>query len=341
MYHLANRLKLLRDYLTGRHQLSGKPFHLTIESTNKCNLACPMCNRDKDPLPLGHMPLSRFRSIIDQNKRTLEFIWPFGEGEPLLNEDIYEMIGYAKQSGVKVELSTNATMLDERRSQKLLHSGVDNLILAFDGATPASYEKYRAGAKFEQVKSNIDKFLALKVKAKARMKVVLQMVLLRDNEHETEAFKEMWKKPGVDLIRFKEDQLKYSSIRATLYQPKKDKKRLPCFLLWRGSMFIRHDGKVAPCCRFAGYPALGDLKASSFDQFWNSQKMQDIRKAHVSGNLENYKPCQHCSIPRPNLFFTILSFLLGPLLISRTLPYVERLQLFKKIPVFQNSYGER
>jgi radical SAM protein with 4Fe4S-binding SPASM domain len=300
-----------------------------------------MCNRDKDPLPLGHMPLSRFKSIIDQNRRTLEFIWPFGEGEPLLNENIYEMVRYARDSGVRVELSTNATMLDESRSRKLLDCGVDNLILAFDGATAASYEKYRAGAKFDWVKRNIEAFLAFKLKSRARMKVILQMVLLRDNEHETSLFKKMWNRRGVDIIRFKEDQLKYSSIRADIYRPRKERKRLPCFLLWRGSIFIRHDGTVAPCCRFAGKPPLGDLRKSSFDQFWNSTEMQNIRKAHVSGDLSQYPPCQHCTIPRPNLLFTIISFLAGPLLISRLLPYVERLQLFKKIPVFQNSYGQR
>lgn len=300
-----------------------------------------MCNRDKDPLPRGHMSLSRFESIIDQNRGTLEFIWPFGEGEPLLHAQIYEMIRYAKKSAVKVELSTNATTLDERHGREIIASGVDNLILAFDGATPRSYEKYRLGAQFDQVKSNIDRFLDFKVKARTRMKVVLQMVLLRDNENEVSLFKRMWNRPGVDIVRLKEDQLKYEAIRATLYRPRKNKRRLPCFLLWRGPMFIRHDGTVTPCCRYAGHPPLGDLKTSRFDEFWNSKPMRDIRKAHVTGNLQNYEPCRNCTIPRPNWFFTILSFLLGPLLISRMLPYVERLSLFRRIPVFQNSYGKK
>lgn len=300
-----------------------------------------MCNRDKDPLPLGHMPLSRFRSIIDQTKDSVEMIWPFGEGEPLLNDDIYDMIHYAKEAGVRVELSTNATFLDEKRGRQLIDSGVDNVILAFDGATPASYEKYRAGAKFEQVKHNIERFLELKVKLRSRLKVILQMVLLKDNEHETALFRKMWRRPGVDIIRFKEDQLKYTECRADVYRPRQDKKRLPCFLLWRGTMFIRHDGTVAPCCRFAGQPPLGDLKTSDFDGFWNSDKMRDIRRAHVSGDLRNYTPCQNCTIPRPNLFFTILSFLAPPLWISRLLPYLERLHLLGKLRVFQNSYGKR
>lgn len=299
-----------------------------------------MCNREKDPLPRGHMPFSRFKSIIDQTRGALEFIWPFGEGEPMLNKEIFRMIEYAKRSGVKVELSTNATTLDEQKGRQLLESGLDNLILAFDGATPSSYEKYRAGAGFDAVKSNIERFLDLKTRTKTRLKVILQMVLLKDNQREVGLFKQMWRRPGVDILRFKEDQLKYSEIRAEVYR-KRTSKPLPCFLLWRGPMFIRHDGTVTPCCRYAGHPPLGDLKTSSFDEFWNSPAMREMRKAHVTGNLENYKPCQDCTIPRPNLLFTILSFLAGPLLISRWLPYLERLHLFGKVPIFQDSYGKK
>src|SRR5438093_3339716 len=110
---LANRVRLVKEYWSGRSRLTARPMHLTLESTNKCNLACPMCNRDLDPLPRGHMTLHLFKSIIDQGAQALEFIWPFGEGEPLLNENIYEMISYARKAGIRVEISTNATLLDE------------------------------------------------------------------------------------------------------------------------------------------------------------------------------------------------------------------------------------
>ena len=225
---------MLVDYLEGRHLVRSKPLHMGIESTNKCNLGCPMCNRDKDPLPRGHMPLERFKSIIDQNKDTLEFIWPFGEGEPLLNKDIYSMISYARRAGVRVELSTNGTFLDEESGRRLIESGVDNLILAFDGATPESYEKYRKGASFKKVKSNIEAFLSLKRRTKARLRVILQMVILRDNQHEIGLFRKLWKRPGVDALRFKQDNLKYESVRSDLYRIQNDRRRIPCFLLWRG-----------------------------------------------------------------------------------------------------------
>jgi radical SAM protein with 4Fe4S-binding SPASM domain len=338
---LLNRAKLIAEYIAGRTVLTCRPMHLTLESTNKCNLACPMCNRELDPLPRGNMSFTVFKRIVDETHNTLEFIWPFGEGEPLLNDRIFDMIRYARRSGVRVELSTNATFLDEERSRKLLESGVDNVILAFDGATSQSYERYRKGAKFDDVRARIDRFLELKASEYKKVRVVLQMVLLRRNEHEVEAFRRMWAKPGVDVIRFKEDQLKYDQMRATLYRPRPAKRRAPCYLLWRGPLFVRHDGTVTFCCQYAGRPPIGDLKTQSFHEIWNSKAMQDLRAAHVSGDLRAHEPCLNCTIPRPNWFFTLGSFAISPLLTSRLLPYVERWHLTGRLSAFQDSYGKR
>jgi len=341
LIRIRNRLRLAADYLLGRDKLRGGPMHLTLESTNKCNLACPMCNRDLDPMPRGDMKMTMFRSIIDQCRKTLEFIWPFGEGEPLLHEDIYDMIAYARKADVRVEISTNATFLDETTNGRLLDSGVDNIILAFDGASPRSYEKYRAGARFDDVKGRIERFLETKLEKRSRARVILQMVLLRDNHSEAGMFRRMWKRPGVDVIRFKEDQLKYESLRADIYRPQPQMRRTPCYLLWRGPLFVRHDGTVTPCCRFQGKPPVGDLKHQTFDEIWNSEELRSLRRAHVSGDLSAYEPCRDCTIPRPTRLFTVGILLISPLFVSRLLPYIERLHLAGRLRAFQDSYGRR
>jgi radical SAM protein with 4Fe4S-binding SPASM domain len=251
------------------------------------------------------------------------------------------MIGYARKAGVRVEISTNATFLDETTNGRLLDSGADNIILAFDGATARSYEKYRAGARFDDVKVRIERFLQAKLEKRSRARVILQMVLLRDNQSEVGMFRRMWKRPGVDVIRFKEDQLKYESLRADIYKPQPQKRRAPCYLLWRGPMFIRHDGTVTPCCRFQGKPPMGDLRRQTFDEIWNSGPLRSLRRAHVTGDLSAYEPCRNCTIPRPTKLFTLGILLISPLLVSRLLPYVERLHLAGRVRAFQDSYGRR
>jgi radical SAM protein with 4Fe4S-binding SPASM domain len=341
LMRLINRFRLFSDYLLGRSKLHGQPMHLTLETTNRCNLACPMCNRDLDPMPRGNMTFGFFQSIIDQCRGTLEFIWPFGEGEPMMHNRIYDMIGYARKNDVHVEISTNATFLNETSSRRLLESGVDNVILAFDGASAESYEKYRAGARFEDVKARIETFLLVKREISSRVRVVLQMVLLRGNHREAEAFRKMWRRPGVDAIRLKEDQLKYESMRADTPVPAAQTRSAPCYLLWRGPLFIRHDGTVMPCCRFTEMPPLGDLKRQTIKEVWNSNELQSLRRAHVSGDLSAYEPCRACTIPRPTRFVTLGTILLSPLTVSRLLPYVERLHLSGRIRAFQDSHGKR
>ena len=88
---MRNRLGLLKSYLQKRTVVSGGPLTLTIESTAKCNLFCPMCPREQMYFPPKDMDLALFKKIIDESKEYLEFAVPYGVGEPLLNPEIYEI----------------------------------------------------------------------------------------------------------------------------------------------------------------------------------------------------------------------------------------------------------
>src|SRR5712692_10928116 len=115
MTKFKNKLKLLRSYLFRSPYSEGVPAHWVIESTNKCNLSCPMCSREKSP-SFGHMSFELFRKIIDENGQVMELAVPYGAGEPLMQPRIFDMIAYGKKAGVKTELSTNATLLNREMS---------------------------------------------------------------------------------------------------------------------------------------------------------------------------------------------------------------------------------
>src|SRR5436189_5432605 len=150
---LRNRLGLLKSYVLRQSHVPGGPLTLAIESTAKCNLFCPMCPRESIYFPPRDMELPVFKKIIDDGKGFLEFAVPYGDGEPLLNPEIYDMIAYCKQVGVHSGISTNATVLTEEAGRTPTKPGLDYIILAFDGATKATYEKYRKGAEFEKVRA--------------------------------------------------------------------------------------------------------------------------------------------------------------------------------------------
>jgi len=325
MYNFANRLRLLRDYLLGRTAPRGLPFHLYLEPTNRCNLRCTMCNRARDPLAPGDMRLPLFRDIVFENRQTLEFVSAFGEGEPLLHPLIYDMIRSAKEAGIAVELSTNATMLNEPGRRALLACLPDFLTLAFDGATPDTYETYRVGARFAEVKENIDRFLELKRHSRTPVKVAVQMVLLPKNQAQAGGFVRMWARSGVDAVRLKQDQFQKSPT-SRAGSPASQPRR-PCWHLWRGPLLVRHTGAVLPCCHFLEFGDLGNLREQGLGEIWRSARMQELREAHLRGDFEQFEPCACCPAPHPSRPVTLASFLTPMGFSWRMLPRLERLQL--------------
>ena len=141
---MKNRARIAANYFRRQALLSGGPIEITLESTAKCNLYCPMCPRHIYTFDDESMDLDLFRDIVSDCKDHVEFVWPYGIGEPMIHSDIYKMIEVARSEGIRTGLSTNATLLDDKRGDMLLDSGLDYLILAFDGATKESYEKYSA-----------------------------------------------------------------------------------------------------------------------------------------------------------------------------------------------------
>ncbi len=332
---LRNRLGLLKSYLQRRTVVPGGPLTLTIESTAKCNLFCPMCPRELIYFPPKDMELSLFKKIIDEAKDYLEFAVPYGVGEPLLNPDIYEMVAYCKDRHIPVGLSTNATTLTEASSRKLIEAGLDYIIFAFDGATRETFEKYRKGANFERVRANILTFLRVKKEMKSSIFCILQMVRLSENGHEIPQLVRMWRVDGMNEVRIKKDEVHNDGSAIPGDNGSRPPMRHPCYLLWRGPMYVHYDGTVFPCCYIYPNEPLGNLRKTSLQHIWNSEKMVQLREAHVKGDLSAYKACQNCPAARPMMPVTVGSFLINTHTVRKVIPFFERLAQIRNISVFE------
>jgi len=321
-----------------RHQtiLSGGPIEITIESTAKCNLKCPMCPRHVYHFDSENMDLELYRKMIADCREYVEFIWPYGIGEPMIHPGIFEMIRITREAGIRTGISTNATLLDSNRSEDLLNSGLDYLILAFDGATAQTYEKYRAGALFEKTRENILGFLERKRARASKIHVVLQMVLLRENQGEIDAYRRLWSVPGVDEIRFKRDEIRLEGSKipgAGLTGHRNN----PCYLLWRGPLYVRYDGLAYPCCYMYDEPPVGDLKHQSLMDVWNSERMVKLREAHLRGDLREYSTCRTCQAARPSRPAFYGSLALDSLTVRKAVPAMEKLARFYSLSVFERA----
>lgn len=330
-----NRLQLLKAYLARDTIVKAGPSHIILEGTSKCNLFCPMCPRELKYFPPKDMDLELFSQIVQQGEEHLEFVVPFGGGEPLLGKDIFKMISLCRHHGIRAWISTNGTLLDEKHSRALIQSGLDYVIFAFDGASPEVYEHYRVGADYHQVRNNILNFLKIRKEMNSKIFCIVQMVRMKDNEHEIEAFKKLWDIDGIDEIRVKEDEIREhgTALPASGIQ----ESRQPCQILWRGPMYVRYDGEAFPCCYTFREESLGNLKTEKLKDLWNSERMIRMRDAHARGDLRAYPVCQTCQARQPRLPLLLGSFLVDSLRVRKAIPLFERLATSYNFSLFENS----
>lgn len=327
-----NRAKLLWGYLTRRTRLGGLPVEYIVETTAKCNLYCPMCARETFPQPKEDMEEAVFRRLIAESGRSAEHMMLIGLGEPLLDPAIFDRVEYCARHGISTLLSTNGTLLDEKAAARLLDSPLEHITLSFDGATKESFEFYRKGARFEAVRDNFLRFARMKAERGRKLQIVVQMVRLPGNAGEVDAFVRFWSAaPGVDQVRVKEDET--NLIRPAAGHAPSDW-RYPCHYLWRGPLYIKHNGDVYPCCQsyMLGGRPVGRIGDVPLEAIWNGGEMERMRRLHVEGRAGEIGICARCctTIPHPSL--VVGSLVLHGRTVRRLLPAVERLVYLSKLP---------
>lgn len=332
---MRNRLALMQSYIRGESHAPGGPLILTIESTAKCNLSCPMCLREKIYFPPCDMEFAVFKKILDEGRDFLEFAIPYGVGEPLLNPQIFEMIAYCKQQGIPVGISTNATVLSEEFARRLIEAGLDYITFAFDSTSREIYETYRKGADFDQVRNNILSFLKIKKRLQSHIFCIIQMVALKENRREARALTRMWKLEGIDEVRIKKDEVHIQGSAIPGDHATRPPRRHPCYQLWRGPMYIHYDGTVFPCCYIFPDESVGNIKRNTLTEIWNAEKMIRLREAHIKGALKAYKSCQNCPAARPRYWMILGSFLFHTRTVLRAIPFFERMAQIHRISVFE------
>ena len=80
-----------------------------------------------------------------------------GFGEPTAHPRILDMVRAVKALGLRAEMTTNATLLDDALIDGLLRERLDMLWISLDGTTEESFEAIRAGASLPRVLENVDR----------------------------------------------------------------------------------------------------------------------------------------------------------------------------------------
>jgi len=127
-----------------------RPSRLYIECTAACNISCfEACCAPETGITktrqAGMLDFDLFARVVDEIGPSAVRIDFFNYGETFLHKRAVEMCEYIKSRfpGVYLYTSTNGLALDEDRARRLARSGIDEVTFSIDGATQASYERYR------------------------------------------------------------------------------------------------------------------------------------------------------------------------------------------------------
>lgn len=261
-------------------------FNLMIEPTNRCNLRCPTCFSHQDGRVKRDIPLNKFKKIIDTNINLIMNISLYNYGEPLLNKDIYQMIFYAKKKSVRfIKMTTNGMFLNRDAIKNLLKSGLDYLSISLDGATENVYSKFRIGGNFEKIISNIKNLVNMRNLLNNNLKIEIQFIIMRHNEHQIKLIEELSRKLKVDILRLKKLLVKKKKWYYLLPKSKKynrytyGMKYSSCFKPLK-ELVINCDGTVIPCCYIVAEDItkfnLGNIFQNSLREIIDSRKYKDF-----------------------------------------------------------------
>ncbi len=107
---------------------------IVFNCTEKCNLKCRHCysytaeKNEREELDTGTA-----KKMIDSSERINSPVILFSGGEPLMRDDIFELIEYTKKKGLTAVISTNGTMLGEKTAVRLKELGLKYAGISIDG----------------------------------------------------------------------------------------------------------------------------------------------------------------------------------------------------------------
>jgi len=295
---------------------------LILSITSRCNLRCRMCD-----IPLTkteELDTCVWERVIQEAASLGATLVVFSGGEPLLREDLCELIAFSKKQKMTVCVTSNGILIDEKRAYELLCAGVDVVNVSLEGP-PEIHDQFRGKGSFDRALS------AIKNLNKYGIECTVASVVTAKNYQYLPYVVELAKQEGVTHLKFQpfsriflsagknEDEFFLSEKDLPVFEktikevvnlcraygigtnPAKYFDEMPRYLVGKTaggqhhcpalylSCPINARGEVYPCWVLSGQDyMIGSVKENNFSSLWNSSKRIEIIKTIGK------KGCQGC-----------------------------------------------
>jgi radical SAM protein with 4Fe4S-binding SPASM domain len=309
--------------LAGERETGGDflPHVVAWNLTRRCNLACTHCYISAGPWETAEAELGRAecRRVVDEllavNPSPMLIL---SGGEPLVREDLPDLVAYASGRGATVVVGTNGTALTDARVAALKDAGVAGVAVSVDSLEEARHDGFRGGARaLERTVAALERLRA------HRLDFVVQTTATPDNAAEIPRLVEWAAGQGAVCFNLyflvptgrgaRLSDLPPERVEALLAALAEEEKRHRGSMMVRAKCaphFMRHahqvdpsspllqyrtrcpcgidycritpDGKLTPCPYMP--TVAGDLRRQSFGEIWSSSELfAALRRRELSG----------------------------------------------------------
>ena len=112
-------------------------------TTKQCNLYCSHCYAGAESAAAaGELTTEEGKDLLDDLAEYGAPVVLFSGGEPMVREDLTELVSYADDQGIRPVLSTNGTLLNRERARELRDAGLKYAGISVDGL-PERNDRFR------------------------------------------------------------------------------------------------------------------------------------------------------------------------------------------------------
>ena len=302
-----------------------------IKLTWQCNLRCKMCNLWREPYRAGSKSIGfeKARDLIDTLKTYGVRKLHFSGGEVFMLPYFNDLVAFARQLDMQVNITTNGTLLTKETVRILIEERVHTVIVSIDSHDRKEHDLIRGkrGA-FKASWDGLGLLLKRKKKKGRGPKIAVNTVVTRENIGRMDALYDLLCTKGVDSWRLLPVDSEIKKIRPTeeqwnvllekLGEWEHILARLPldwssdrsglraaggkfagvfygeniCFAPWF-NIFINADGNVYPCCMGKqDMLPYGNIHDGSLEKLLSGETRRDICYSMASGHI--YPACERC-----------------------------------------------
>jgi MoaA/NifB/PqqE/SkfB family radical SAM enzyme len=186
-----------RSLRLGAAFLRRRLIHCNLQVTYRCNFRCQICDFWKEPYgPSEELTVDQVREIGRKLNRLGTLVISLGGGEPLIREDLYQVIAALNETNHFPVLITNGWFVNETVAKDILRAGLQEISVSVDYADPAKHDAQRGcPGSWKQAVKALE--LLNRYRPDRRNRVHMISVLMDDNLEEIEPLLRLSREIGV------------------------------------------------------------------------------------------------------------------------------------------------